>query len=196
MTEPQSSDGYKCSCGKIFPTRKEFNTHQLLAPRQEGGEHKSEGRVNLETGEITMPPWNQRSDEQKSQTVFAAKKEKPQKADAGKPKREPPEQKKPTEVLAGAMEIKFVPRVYTIDYSPVLRSAQEAAIRYWGWPPNMSLGDFLDTVIYLFFKEKGIILVGYIVDETEEERAAREAALKSFKETQKGEEVPKEEVPV
>ena len=84
-----------------------------------------------------------------------------------------------TDTLANAQQITLVPRVYTIDYTPILRSAFEAAMRVWGWRPDMPLANFLDTVIYNFFKEHGITLAAYVVEETEEDKAAREAFLKA-----------------
>lgn len=87
---------------------------------------------------------------------------------------------KATDILANAQELRFVPRVYTTDYSPIIRAAQDAAVEFWGWPRDMTLGDFLDTALHFLFMEHGITLAGYtITDEAQEvleaERKAREA---------------------
>lgn len=70
---------------------------------------------------------------------------------------------KTTDIVADAQELRFVPRVYTTDYSPIIRAAQEAVVKLWGWRPDMPVGNFLDTVIFLFFEEKGITLARYII---------------------------------
>ncbi|TES86930.1 hypothetical protein E3J95_00745 [Candidatus Aerophobetes bacterium] len=174
MTEPQAIDGYGCSCGFVTPTLKEFRKHFCeVARKREKGVHKSIGRINLQTMEVTMPPYLERSPEQKRESEYAVKKE--SKSGTGKTAGTavPAVAIKPTEVLADASIIKFVPRVFTCDYSPVMRAAQEASRKLWGWP-DMPLGDFLDTVIHMFFKSCRVTLTGYIVEETEEERMERE----------------------
>lgn len=88
--------------------------------------------------------------------------------------------KSTTDILANAQELRFVPRVYTTDYSPIIRAAQDASVEFWGWPKDMALGDFLDTALHFLFREHGIILAGYTIsDEAREaldaERKAQEA---------------------
>lgn len=85
-----------------------------------------------------------------------------------------------TNILADAQQIRFVPRVYTTDYTPIMRAAQKAAVEFWGWPADMSLENFLDTALHFLFKDHGITLAGYTIsDEAREaleaERKAREA---------------------
>ena len=156
-TESQAIEGYGCACGFVTDSLKKFRAHLLTAKRTDpSGEHRSIGRVNLLTGEVVLPPWEERTPEQLQMSKYGRKKN-----DGHHPVRT-------TEVLADATEIKVVPRVYTIDYSPILRSAQEAAVREWGWRKDMPLGNFIDTVIYNFFYEHGIRLAAYLV-ETEEE---------------------------
>ena len=60
--------GYGCICGF---NKKEFTNH-VLAGRHDGkGVHKSLDRINRETSEAIMPPYAQRSDEQKSESRYA-----------------------------------------------------------------------------------------------------------------------------
>ena len=173
ISESQVSDGYICSCGETFAGNREFKGHYLTAGR-DGSEHRSRGRVNMETGEITMPPWNERTAEQKKESRYAKKKDRPSSSTVSATS------SRQTEVLAQAVELKFVPRIYTIDYSPVIRMAQDASRAVWGWP-ELPLGDFLDTIIYRYFSRCGVILAGFIVDETKGEQEAREKSIAEFK---------------
>jgi len=179
----QAIEGYACTCGFKTPDLSEFRKHLYHAVKEEG--HKSLGRVNFETGEIIMPPASERTPEQWKEARYGRNMEKTVKSE--KPKStSKPGGAKPIEVAASAMQLRFTPRVYTIDYSPIIRIAQNAAIKYWGWRTDMPLGNFLDTVIFLYFKEKGITLAGYIIEETDEEKTQRETAVASYK--------PKQEV--
>lgn len=184
----QVIEGYACSCGFKTPDLKEFRSHLYHAVKEE--HHQSLGRVNFETGEIIMPPVKERTPEQHREAKYGRNLEKAagrETAPVAKTSQVSSKSgSRPIEVASGAMQLRFVPRVYTIDYSPILRIAQDAAIKYWGWRKDMPLGNFLDTVIFLYFKEKGITLAGYIIEETDEERTQREAAVASYK--------PKEEV--
>jgi len=161
-SEAQLGDGYGCQCGFITDKLRAFRQHFWHLGKQEPGKHKSIGRVNMLTGEVTMPPYLERTPEQIALTKQGKR---------GDGKTAPGKIEQPartTDILANAQELRFVPRIYTVDYSPIIRGAQEAATRVWGWRPEMPLGNFLDTVIYTFFKEHGIILAAYIVeDETE-----------------------------
>ena len=67
--------------------------------------------------------------------------------------------------MADAQQIRFVPRVYTTDYTPIIRAAQDAAAEFWGWPKDMTLGDFLDTALHFLFMEHGITLAGYTISD-------------------------------
>jgi hypothetical protein len=51
--------------------------------------------------------------------------------------------------------------------STLLWQGREAAIREWGWPKDITIEDFLDTFIYCAFKERGIILGGYVVQDNQ-----------------------------
>ena len=168
--KPQSGEGYLCSCGEKFLTKGVFLSHLRQAGRAEPGMHKSKGRVDMQTGEITLPPWNERTPEQQKQSRTAKKKDNPTGAKTTQPVRG-------TEILSNAMQLQFVPRIYTIDFSPIMRAAQEAAIRLWGWRADMPFGNFLDTCLFLWFKSCGVTLAGFSIDETPEEKEAREKAI-------------------
>lgn len=172
-SESQAIEGYACTCGKTFDDLNKFKGHMLTAGRQDKGEHSSRGRINLETGEITMPPANERTQEQWQQAKYGKKPEIGGKS-SGKSSTAGKTTSRPIDNIAGAVQVKFVPRVYTIDYSPILRMAQDAAIKYFGWRDDMPFGNFLDTVIYLYFKDKGITLAGYVVEENLQEEFIQE----------------------
>lgn len=166
--ESQVIEGYLCQCGFTSQDKNEFNGHLLSHAVKEPGVHKSAGRVNIETGEIILPPYNERSVGEKRISAIGRKKEKGDKSD---------KKIQQTEILSHAQQINFVPRSYTIDYSPILRAAQDASIRFWNWRPDMPLGNFLDTCLYMLFKDRGITLAGYLIEETSEEQAEREARI-------------------
>ena len=63
--------------------------------------------------------------------------------------------------LGNASVIKLVPKVFTCDYTPIMRSARDAAIEEWKWDPEMKFEDFLDTILHTFFRDRGLILAGY-----------------------------------
>ena len=175
--EAQAIEGYGCTCGFTTPDGKEISKHVFNSSRQDGkGTHQSLGRINLQTGEVIMPPFRHRTAEQKKQTKYARKGE----TQGGTIT---PSQRT-TDILANAQELRFVPRVYTTDYSPIIRAAQDAAVEFWGWRPDMPLGNFLDTALHLLFKEHGIILAGHTI--TDEAREALEAQkAEEAQETQK-----------
>jgi len=67
----QAIEGYACVCGFKTDDGKEIRTHVMLMSAQDGkGTHKSLGRINLQTGEIVLPPWNKRTKEQKRQSTY------------------------------------------------------------------------------------------------------------------------------
>lgn len=180
--ELQAAEGYACSCGFFEADIGKFRGHLLNFNRREGkGSHVSRGRVNKDTGEVVMPPEKDRTPDQLKESRLARRPDMP----GGRPDkstkgtvRQKAATTQLTETLATAQQIRFVPRVYTIDYSPIMRAAQDAAIHFWGWRQDMPLGNFLDTILHAFFKEKGITLAGYIVEETPEQREIREKEIK------------------
>jgi len=170
--EAQAIEGYGCKCGFKTDDLNTFRAHLTRASLQDGkGTHTSIGRVNMTTGAVTMPPYTQRTRAQKNQSVYSTKKQK-----GTEPRGESIRQ---TSALGEATQIKFVPRVFTCDHSPIMVTAHHAAQQLWGWP-NMALIDFLDTVIYKYFKRCGVTLTGFIIDETEEERIEREKTVEQI----------------
>jgi hypothetical protein len=51
------------------------------------------------------------------------------------------------------------------QYTPIMYMARLAAEEKWGFPGDSPFEDFIDTVLYHFFKDRGITLQGYIVDD-------------------------------
>lgn len=178
--EAQAIEGYGCICGFKTNNQREVQTHVMVAGGQDGkGTHASLGRINMQTGEVIMPPWSKRTKEQRRQSTHGKHGQEARTESTGAPQRT-------TEVLANAGELRFVPRVYTTDYSPIIRAAQDAAVEFWEWPRDMTLGDFLDTALHMLFLEHGITLAGSTI--SDEAREALEAEHKA-RETIKKEEV-------
>lgn len=195
MAQETVIEGYGCTCGFNTQDKIDFTSHLMLSGRRDGkGTHKSLGRINITTGEVTLLPWQDRSLEDREKTKYGGldgagdnaeeksgrSDEKSDKSDgkseksgkSGKSDGKGPKVTKPdptilqTTNVADAQEIRVVPRIYTMDYSPMMRAGQDAATRLWGWRANMPLGNFIDTVLYLFFEEKGVTLCGYIVNDS------------------------------
>jgi hypothetical protein len=155
----QSGDGYKCSCGFITDDRHKFLTHISHGKRKDGKDsHDTLGRCNILTGEITMPPYLKRSKEQLDETLRGRKTIRVN--EKGKL-----QTIRTTDVLSQASEIRFVPRIFTCTYTPIMQAGLAAAVNVFHWRQNMPLENFLDTIIYYWFKEHGIQLAGYIVDD-------------------------------
>lgn len=51
------------------------------------------------------------------------------------------------------------------QYTPIMYMARLAATDKWGWPADMTFEDFTDIIYYHFFKDRGLTLQGYIVDD-------------------------------
>ncbi len=51
------------------------------------------------------------------------------------------------------------------QYTPIMYMARLAAEDKWGWPADLAFEDFIDTCLTHFFKDRGIILQGYIVED-------------------------------
>jgi len=55
--EAQAVEGYGCICGFKTDNGKELRNHLMAMGKQDGkGAHESLGRINLQTGEVIMPP--------------------------------------------------------------------------------------------------------------------------------------------
>lgn len=185
MTDNQNVQGYACICGFQTDDKKKFVAHFGFAKRDGPGIHKSRGRINLLTGEVIMPPYTERSLEQIYETKHPGYLErKQQKAQRAKqtdvltipPPSQPPDGKKapvaksvPTDLIEAATQIKFIPRVFTCNLTPIMLLGYEVAIRKWGWRPDIPFENYLDTVIYNFTLEHGTQLQGAITIFDEEE---------------------------
>ncbi|MFA5151712.1 MAG: hypothetical protein WC554_04035 [Clostridia bacterium] len=157
VDEAQAIEGYGCSCGFMTDDKKTFRKHLLLNGQKEPGKHKSIGRINLMTKEVTMGPWVERTKEEKDLARYGKNHAATAAAAASKG----------TENFSEATEVRFVPRVYTAPFSNIMICAMEAAKREWKWRPDMPLINFIDTVVYNYFKEHGITLQTYTVNKHE-----------------------------
>lgn len=182
-TEPEI--GYGCICGWKTTDKVAFTSHCMFESQKEGkGTHKSLGRIDMETGEVVMPPEEKRSAEEKKKSKYKVKTA----ADSGGGGGggaggggggdngggggggggggAKTQTLQGTKELADAQQLRMVPKVFTAGYTPIMRIAQDAAVRYFGWRPDMPFENFIDTVLYYYFLEKGITLVGYVVDDS------------------------------
>lgn len=156
----QALEGYGCICGYKDTDKKTFNTHLLLGSKRDGkGVHKSIGRVNMQTGEVVLPPYTERTADQRAESIFKVNHRKTEATSTTQ---------RMTESWANASEIKVVPRIFQMDFTPTMRLAKIASMKEWGWP-DMPWDDFFDTCLYTLFKSYDIILAGYIVDHQEQE---------------------------
>jgi hypothetical protein len=170
--ESQAIEGYGCICGYVTDDLAQFQRHMLDGGRKDGkGVHKSKGRINMSTGEVVMPPWEERNKEQIDASRVALRKDPKPKDKAGVITAVVR-----TDNVGEASEMKFVPRVYTTTLSPLLQTAYVAAReprpRGWGWRKDMPFANFLDTVIYNYFDEHGTKLMAWINSEDREDGGA------------------------
>lgn len=162
--EAQAIEGYGCTCGFKTTNKKEFTTHVMLAARADGkGTHGSVGRVNMETGDITMPKYVDRTEEERRESRYAPSK--PGSGDRRSAKELERRPSRGTDILGDATQLRFVPRVFTTDYTPVMMMAREIVINKWGWRPDMPFQNLIDTIFYHFFDDRGYKLTGYIISE-------------------------------
>lgn len=138
---------YACTCGFTTPDAKELRTHIWVSSRDEGkGTHRSAGKMDVATGEIVVPPARELRKMGRQQA----------------PKDIPP--RKP-ENLDQVQQIQFTPTMLRCNFTPIMRAAYEAAVREFNWRPDMGFEDFLDTCLAFFFKDRGITLAGYIIED-------------------------------
>ena len=182
----QIGEGYGCSCGYTTTDKADLGRHFFVEGRKDGpGTHKSIGRVNLETGAVVMKPWNERSDEEKelstvkrstSDTGASTIPEETKPDGNGTKPAAPPSPQKPSMIrtLAETSQIRLIPRSLTINLTPIMQMAYHAACNEWGWP-EYSLEDFFDTCLVMMFRERGIILSGYIVRDDDENQESNKS---------------------
>ena len=174
-TDTEQQIGYGCICGFKTTDKVEFTSHVMFEAQKDGkGTHKSVGRVNMETGEVVTPPYAGRSAEEKRQSKTKVNKGGggggggsggDGRGAGGEAKATVPTLQV-TKEIAGAQQLRVVPKIFTMDYTPIMRIAQDAATKYFGWRSDMPFENFIDTCLYLFFLEKGITLIGYVVDDS------------------------------
>lgn len=74
MEQAQAIEGYGCKCGFKTADKNDFGRHLRSAGKRDGkGVHGSIGCINLQTGEVVMPPWSERTEEQKAESRYAKK---------------------------------------------------------------------------------------------------------------------------
>jgi hypothetical protein len=184
---------FACKCGFRHPDKKTFGTHLIREAQKDGkGVHKSLGKVDADTGELVAAPWEERSQEERVQALV--KEESAESAESAesegvdgsssktKAKRAGGDGKKPivTSFISDATEIRVVPRIFQMDFTPIMRMAQHAAINLWKWRADMPFENFIDTCLYTFFEEHGIVLCGYVVsEEVQEELESAEKSAES-----------------
>ena len=187
--------GYLCSCGFTTDDKVKFLAHCGSMARKEGADkHHTMGKINLVTGEQIMPPYHQRTKDQIYETKY--KKKRPTgpvqsevilgassqqdipfgASDISKKSKGNGNAPKPTitgtNILSDATQLRFIPRVFTCNLTPIMLLGYEVAIRKWGWRPDMPFENFLDTIIYNYMFEHGTQLQGAITifdDEAEPE---------------------------
>ena len=64
-----------------------------------------------------------------------------------------------------AQVVRFHPHVINCQFTPIMYIARQAAAEEWNWSLDIRFEDFIDTILYHFFKDRGITLQEYIVDE-------------------------------
>lgn len=160
---------YACSCGFTTPNKKDFDRHLLTSSRRDGkGSHSSKGRVNPTTGEIVMPPFNDRTPEQKAASIYATKKKEV----------EPGSAMRQTEMVTAATQLKLVPRVLVCSLTPVMLAAWKADQEVWGWPADMPFEEVIDQWALHFHKDRGIELTAYVIRNPEKQQEIKEQNLK------------------
>lgn len=154
MTTGQDLLIYKCQCGFTHSDKKTFSNHLMLQGQKDGkGVHKSLGRVNSQTGEIVMPPFDQRTKEQKAASTYGLKKKD---SETGGAIRQ-------TEIVAAATQIKFVPRVLVCSLTPVMLAAWAADQELWGWPADMPFEEVINQWAIHFHRDRGVELTAYVI---------------------------------
>jgi len=183
-------EGYGCSCGFTTDGKGKFLNHIGHGQRVDGKDaHQTQGKINLLTGEVILPPYRERTANQLYRTRTGKERETPlaevpeegglplAPADSGaggNGKGPKAGAKSPPTVLGtpnpqDASQIRFVPRVFTCGLTPIMLLGYEVARHKWGWRENMPFENYLDTVIYHYFFEHGTKLQAAVEIISEEE---------------------------
>jgi len=164
--------GYACKCGFRTDKKTALFGHIGGMRRRDGHDaHESLGQVNLINGEMILPPYKERTLEQIYETKRPEHSEHPTSETAVQPDKKSKGSKPvtATEVLSHATQIRFVPRMYTCNLTPIMLLGYEVAQAKWGWRADMPFENYLDTVIYNYFFEHGTKLQAAITIVEDEE---------------------------
>ncbi len=66
--------------------------------------------------------------------------------------------------IGEAVSVMIAPKRFEME-STLLWQAREVAIREWDWPTDISPGDFLDTYLFESFKQRGVMLGAYQIED-------------------------------
>lgn len=69
---------------------------------------------------------------------------------------------RPVGNIREAARVRFIPKEFVLEASPILFQAMEVAANEWHWPAEMTPQDFLETYIYRTMKQLGYTLHGYV----------------------------------
>jgi hypothetical protein len=114
----------------------------------------------VEKGEAPPSPWEENPENPLGDGNAGLPEEKPKL----KPKK-PPKVKTPVLATADFHEatlLNVVPKAFTTT-SFSIWLAMEAAQKCWGWPKDMTPGQFLDVFLPKAFQDYGIILLSFVV---------------------------------
>lgn len=181
---------YKCSCGKMSESQASMMGHlgKMKSIKQEG--HVYQGQVDVETGEVVIPPWPDKSTPPKITSQIATDNNpdeiatdnnpdllpafntpgeiKP-KNRGGRPPKNPQEKKiqqaRATDIINEATELKFIPKVFTIPFTPTMQQALHIFYNVLKWPKEWPIEDVLDTALWKYLYEHGIEIGVYKIDE-------------------------------
>ncbi len=158
---------YGCSCGQTFEKKGQFTGHLVAMARKPGekGKHKSIGRIDPQTSKVVMPPYEQRTKEEKEVSSYALKRKGT--ADSTGAIRQ-------TDIIMDATQIKWVPRVLTSSFTPIMMAGMMAAQNVWGWRKDMPWENIVDTIFIHFFRDRGIELGVYAIKDPEEHKQVKE----------------------
>lgn len=69
---------------------------------------------------------------------------------------------RPVGNIREAARVRFIPKEFVLEASPILFQAMEVAVNEWHWPAEMTPQDFLETYIYRTMDQLGYVLHGYV----------------------------------
>lgn len=81
---------------------------------------------------------------------------------------------RPVGNIREAARVRFIPKEFVLEASPILFQAMEVAVNEWHWPAEMTPQDFLETYIYRTMDQLGYVLHGYVKKDASEQEPASE----------------------